>query len=226
MNAATSDREGVGAAAPAQEAFDEPRKGRMPRAERELQILESATTAFARSGYEAASIEEIARGCGIDRALVYQYFGGKRQLYEECCRTALNGVIGHVGQAFEGVDAANAGPDGREDLARRGIRAFFEFVRDHGDAWDVLFGAGWSALGLSNENAVIGIDMPAWVEEMLRQSYPGADPLVISTRAAHLLGASWAISLWWRKKQSLTLDEVTEQHKDFCQAVLAPLEQG
>ncbi|MBI5311161.1 MAG: TetR/AcrR family transcriptional regulator [Actinobacteria bacterium] len=207
------------------EAGDQPPKGRVPRAQREQQILAVAEHVFAKHGFEAASMEEIARASGVDRALVYQYFGGKRELYDACHTAALQDVTARVLRAIEGI-GEDCAEDMRIELMRRGIRAFFEFVHEHGDGWDVLFGAGWSKMGLSPDDDRGGPDLLAWVEGMIDLSHPGAEPTARSARAAHLLGSAWAVSLWWRQSGAMTLDEITENHLELCLAVLEPLRQG
>lgn len=44
-------------------------------------LLRSARAAFARSGYEATSVREIARASGVDPALVAHHFGSKEALW-------------------------------------------------------------------------------------------------------------------------------------------------
>ena len=44
-------------------------------------ILVAARDAFARHGYDAASIRGIAGAAGVDPALVYHFFGNKEQLF-------------------------------------------------------------------------------------------------------------------------------------------------
>ena len=53
----------------------------MPRAEREQRMLDAAGRAFARDGYHAASMDEIARAAGISKPMLYNYFGSKEGLY-------------------------------------------------------------------------------------------------------------------------------------------------
>jgi AcrR family transcriptional regulator len=54
---------------------------RLPRAQRREQILVSATEAFARSGYAATSLEDVAREAGVTRMIVYTHFESKTVLY-------------------------------------------------------------------------------------------------------------------------------------------------
>lgn len=46
-------------------------------------ILQSARESFAASGYDRASIRQIAAAAGVDAALVHHYFGSKEKLFQE-----------------------------------------------------------------------------------------------------------------------------------------------
>ncbi len=53
--------------------IDRPEPGRrLPRAQRREQILTAATEAFARSGFAATSLEDIAAEAGITRVILYR----------------------------------------------------------------------------------------------------------------------------------------------------------
>lgn len=55
---------------------------RLPRAERREQILRAATEAFARSGFAATSLDEVAAEAGVTRMVVYAHFESKTVLYQ------------------------------------------------------------------------------------------------------------------------------------------------
>jgi AcrR family transcriptional regulator len=57
---------------------------RLPRAEREQLILDVAEREFSLHGFADASMERVASGSGITKALVYQYFSSKEGLYVAC----------------------------------------------------------------------------------------------------------------------------------------------
>ena len=54
---------------------------RLPRAQRREQILRAATEAFARSGFAATSLDEVATEAGVTRMIVYTHFESKTVLY-------------------------------------------------------------------------------------------------------------------------------------------------
>ncbi|MGO1401787.1 MAG: TetR/AcrR family transcriptional regulator [Flaviflexus sp.] len=59
-----------------------PRKVRMSRSERRLQLIEIARASFAQRGYDATSIEEITIAAGVSKPVLYEHFGGKEGLYQ------------------------------------------------------------------------------------------------------------------------------------------------
>ncbi|QPP07195.1 TetR/AcrR family transcriptional regulator [Streptomyces bathyalis] len=57
-------------------------------------ILGSARAEFAERGYDKASIRAIARGAGVDSALVHHYFGTKEQVFTAAVQGAFAPALG------------------------------------------------------------------------------------------------------------------------------------
>jgi AcrR family transcriptional regulator len=53
----------------------------LPRPKRQAAILEGAASAFARTGFAATSMEEVAGASGITKLIVYRHFASKEELY-------------------------------------------------------------------------------------------------------------------------------------------------
>ncbi len=51
------------------------------REERHASILRGAAAAFARSGFAATSMEDVAEACGVTKLIVYRHFDSKEELY-------------------------------------------------------------------------------------------------------------------------------------------------
>src|ERR1700752_1008673 len=49
------------------------------------QIIEAAREAFLEQGFDAASMNEIARAAGVSKGTLYVYFQNKEQLFQEIC---------------------------------------------------------------------------------------------------------------------------------------------
>ena len=54
---------------------------RLRRAERREQILDAATRAFARAGFAATSLDQVATEAGITRVILYRHFESKADMY-------------------------------------------------------------------------------------------------------------------------------------------------
>src|SRR5881227_199063 len=62
------------------------KKGRVPRALREEQILDIAEELFLAKGYEQTSIEDICRIAEVSRPTVYNLYDNKGAIYLACVR--------------------------------------------------------------------------------------------------------------------------------------------
>src|SRR5208337_3876514 len=62
-------------------------------AERRREILMGAARAFARSGYDATNMEQIAHECGLAKGHIYHYFRSKEEIFTEIRIDAVNRMI-------------------------------------------------------------------------------------------------------------------------------------
>jgi TetR/AcrR family transcriptional regulator len=65
-------------------------------------ILKAAAGLFARSGYDRASVNEIAVACGVSKALMYHYYPSKEQVLFAIIQAHLDDLVA----AIEAVDAS------------------------------------------------------------------------------------------------------------------------
>ncbi|MEU7582188.1 TetR/AcrR family transcriptional regulator [Streptomyces sp. NPDC041068] len=105
---------------------------RVPRPERERQIVDVAVHVFAKRGYHGASVDEIAELAGISKPMVYLYLDSKEGLFLACLRREADRLVG----AFRSAAAASEASPERRLYA--GLLAFFSFVAEHRDSWVVL----------------------------------------------------------------------------------------
>jgi AcrR family transcriptional regulator len=116
--------------------------GPLPRAARQEAILQGAARAFARAGYAATSMEDIAAASGITKLIVYRHFNGKEELYRAVLqqvfdRLAEEFVIGYSrGEGGVGarslLTVAREDPDGFHLLWRHAAREpqFADYARE------------------------------------------------------------------------------------------------
>ncbi|MEU8301311.1 TetR/AcrR family transcriptional regulator [Micromonospora sp. NPDC048909] len=87
---------------------DEPGPARrLPRAQRREQILAAATEAFARNGFTATGLDEIAAEAGITRVLLYRHFDSKTDLYEAVLDRFCAVLSDHVAEPVGGFTDAS-----------------------------------------------------------------------------------------------------------------------
>ncbi|MDR0341628.1 MAG: TetR/AcrR family transcriptional regulator [Nocardiopsaceae bacterium] len=94
-----------GPAAPARTA--EPVR-RLRRAERREQIIDAATRAFARAGFAATSLDDVAAEAGITRVILYRHFESKAGMYRAVLDRACTRLAETVGTGSYGEDAIPA----------------------------------------------------------------------------------------------------------------------
>jgi AcrR family transcriptional regulator len=100
---------------------------RLPRAVRREQILAAATEAFARSGFAATSLDDIAVQAGITRVILYRHFDSKTDLYQAVLDRMCARLDAHVQEPVGGFTDASI--DGLLDAAVEspaGFRLLFQ----------------------------------------------------------------------------------------------------
>jgi AcrR family transcriptional regulator len=98
--------------------------------ERSEQILRTAATAFARGGFAATSMDDVAAEAGITRLIVYRHFDSKEDLY----RAVLERVAERLRDEFvRGMEAAPG---------RRGfiVASMLAVARENPDGFRLLTG--------------------------------------------------------------------------------------
>ncbi|MCO8127738.1 TetR/AcrR family transcriptional regulator [Acidimicrobiia bacterium EGI L10123] len=108
---------------------------RLPAARRREQLLEVALHVFAARGFHQTSMNDVAEAAGVTKPVLYQHFTSKRALYLEL----LELVSLRLMAAIDEATSAAAGP--REQVVR-GLRAYFRFVVDSPDEYQLMFGGG------------------------------------------------------------------------------------
>ncbi len=100
-------------------------------------LLARAQREFADRGFDGARIDEIAAAAGINKRMIYAYFGDKEGLY----RAVLDGCLA---QALE-LAREGAVPPGAtlRDRIEAVVRRFFDYLSEHPDFVRLL---SWEAL--------------------------------------------------------------------------------
>jgi AcrR family transcriptional regulator len=184
------------------------KRKRMPRAERMRQMVEVAEQVFSARGYAAASMDEIAELVGVSKPMLYEYFNSKEGLLLACIRESRS-VLREV------TEQATVGAATAEDALRRGLLAFFVFIRDRREAWSLL----------RHEMALIGTPAADEVEETRRQQtdliaalmsgyFDSGDDLRAEAAAEFVVGACERLAIWCERHDEVNPEMATEYAMD------------
>jgi AcrR family transcriptional regulator len=110
------------------------RRTRDPDASRQ-RILAAAIEEFATKGFGDARVDEIARRAGINKRMLYHYFGNKDDLFQ----AVLEEIYDTICQAGQQLDVADVDP-------RKGLSRLVDFV------WDYYIAHPHSITLLNTEN--------------------------------------------------------------------------
>src|SRR5258707_9934493 len=104
----------------------------MSAADRREAILDAARNAFADSGYHETSLEAVAERAGVSKALLYEHFSSKRELYVAMLEM-------HVHELVERISGAVATAEPGEPRMQAGLEAFFGLVAERRGASRIMF---------------------------------------------------------------------------------------
>jgi AcrR family transcriptional regulator len=100
---------------------------RLQRSQRREQILAAATTAFARSGFAATGLDEIAAEAGVSRVILYRHFDTKTDLYQAVLARFCAILSTHVAEPVGGfTDASIDGLLRAATIEPAGFRLLFQ----------------------------------------------------------------------------------------------------
>src|SRR5215510_2628911 len=80
---------------------------RLPRLQRREQILAAATKAFARNGFAATGLDDIAAEAGVTRVILYRHFDSKTDLYQAVLDRFCAVLGDHVAEPVGGFTDAS-----------------------------------------------------------------------------------------------------------------------
>jgi AcrR family transcriptional regulator len=192
------------------------KRKRMPRAERERQMIDIAEAVFAERGYSAASMDDIAELVGVSKPMLYEYFNSKEGLLLACIRQSRAALRLSTKQAVAGAPDAEA-------ALHRGLLAFFVFISEHRQGWSVL----------RQEMSFIGTPAADEVEEIRRQQtdliaalmstyFDGRSELQIEASAEFVVGACDRLAIWCERHDEVTPEMATRYAMDVLWRGLAP----
>jgi AcrR family transcriptional regulator len=104
---------------------------RLPREQRRQTILRAAREELLARGYGELTMERVARSAGVSKALVYDHFAHRRELYLAVLADEQVRLVQRLAPALSAGD--------RAARVRSSVRAFLDLVAEYGDGYAELF---------------------------------------------------------------------------------------
>ena len=168
---------------------------------RRAQLVDVGRTVFAKRGYEATSVEEIADRAKVSKPIVYEHFGGKEGLYAVVVDREMDYVVRRISEAI-----ATGTPRERVEQA---ALAFLTYVKDHPDGFAIL------AHDTPLSSPTIGMasllnDVAERVSDVFAASFKAAgyDPRSAPIYAHALVGMVTFVGKWWTETRKPSVEDV------------------
>ncbi len=179
---------------------------------RESQLLSIARQLFARKGYDATSLRDIAEAAQITKAALYYYFPNKDTLYERV-------VIESMAALLSEVQTAVARAHTPTEKVRAFLRASAESMEQRRDQWVAGSNAFWQA-GATGRRG-LALQHRDDYEHLLRQCIADGitsgelRPVNPAIAGRLLLSGLNQMARWHRPGGDLRANEVIDQYLDI-----------
>jgi AcrR family transcriptional regulator len=200
----------------------EPRR-RLSAEQRRESILEAANQVFGERGYEHVRIDDVAAAAGISKALIYEHFASKQELYIELMNKAAQEVLGRLVQA-----AAAPGMEGAlrmENAAAAGFRyvqehphAFHMFVRDVTDPEIADRQEALRRTAVTAMADVMEMEPPETRAGMARRQTEQIAEMIV--------GGWYALCEWWLRHPDVPREELMTSMLGFMWLGLGRMQDG
>ncbi|MDF2991576.1 MAG: TetR family transcriptional regulator [Microbacterium sp.] len=165
-------------------------------------ILHAATEAFAQSGYQGASVGQIAAAAGVTRGAVHHHFSDKLGLFEAVVRAGHERVAAAV---VTRADVESADP---RAALRAGCHAFVDAITDDAAA-RVLLIEGPAVLGWATWRA---LDASTSMKE-LREAVETITDAAQAEALTHLLSGAMNEGVLWLVETHADSDARASVHR-------------
>jgi AcrR family transcriptional regulator len=185
---------------------DEQRRSeRLTAAARRAQLIEVGRAVFARRGYEATSMEEIAERAKVSKPIVYEHFGGKEGLYAVVVDREVEHIVARI------VEAMSTGSP-RERLERAAL-AFLTYVKERPDGFGVLLRDA-APSRRSGQMPALMYDLADRVGGVFAEQFrnAGYDAKAAPIYAHALVGMVAFVGQWWTESRKPPPAETVASH--------------
>jgi AcrR family transcriptional regulator len=199
------------------------RRRRLRAQERRESILAAANIVFGQRGYDTVRIDDVATAAGISKALIYEHFRSKQELYGELMDRAAMEMLERIVAAASAPDAS--GPSRLERGAAAGFafvtekpEAFQMFVRDVTDPEIARHQADLRRGAVAAMIGVMDMEPP--------ETRAGLSQRNLEQIAEMLVGGFYALGDWWLRNRDADVSELISIMLSFMWLGLGRMQQG
>ncbi|WP_067484606.1 TetR/AcrR family transcriptional regulator [Actinomadura hibisca] len=201
---------------------------RMPHARRREQLLQVALTEFGRRGYHSTQMEHVAGAAQVSKALLYQHFASKEELFAEVTASIVTELTARL-------NAAVLAEQGSVDGIRAMVRVLFDYATAEPDAWNLVvrhLDKPEVGLELRDLRERLGV---AFADLLLRRRRrdPALSPaeLAVNEHRARLLvplmyGSMLSMVSWWLEHPDTSREKAEQMAVEFIWLGLDRLRSG
>lgn len=186
----------------------------MSAADRRLEILAAAERAFADGPFHQVSLDDVAEVAGVSKALIYEHFESKRDLYRALLAKASDDLMERVRTAV----AEQAEPEAR---LQAGVEAFLDFVASRRGSARLFFHDS-SDPDVARELDRLRAEASNLIESLMAGDLPASratdaiPPEIALAMLAHqLTGALMELAKWWHEHPELEQEKVVRMVMEF-----------
>ena len=203
-----------------------PTRRRLTAEERRTGILDAALAAFSRSGYHTASIDDIAKEAGVSKALIYEHFASKQELYADLIARTARELNQRLAASLVDVEVESS-------VVRlaTGLEAFFAFVEERRDAWRMLFRDAAdpeTAAVLDRMLDQVTVEVTALIalDPGARALNAQDNEFALRLLGEMLVGGVQSMANWWADHPEVPRERMVEVAMDFAWLGLERLSRG
>jgi AcrR family transcriptional regulator len=176
---------------------------RLPASERRAQLIDVGRGVFAKHGFEATSVEEIADRAKVSKPVIYEHFGGKEGLYAVIVDREMDYVVRRI------VEAISEGTP-RQRIEGASI-AFLTYVRDEPDGFAVLSQDSPLTSSRGRMSSLLN-DLAERVGHVFASSFKAAgyDAKAAPIYAHALVGMVTFVGKWWTEERKPSVEDVAK----------------
>ena len=178
---------------------------RLSASARRAQLIDIARALFAKRGFEATSVEEIAARAKVSKPIVYEHFGGKEGLYAAIVDHEVEQIVSRM------VGAITTG-SARERL-ERAVLAFLSYVQERPGGFAMLLRDAPESKR-SGEMPALMFELADRVGNVFTDQFrkAGFDARSAPIYAHALVGMVAFVGQWWTESPKAPPAEIVASH--------------